>query len=258
MSLGIDYLDEVLGGGLQVEHLAIISGYTGEGKSLFAMYLTAAMLKANVPVLWFQFEIPPTEFWEKYQMLGVDKSMPCYVPKIYNTASMDWVEEVIMKSKELGVKVIVFDLLDFLQSGDKKKSNKNDEDTEIVIRLKKIASKHKVAIILMAHARKPSMEERQPTIYDIKGTGAISGISNWVLMVYRIKKDKKKNELTFEDNTKYSQFSIQKNRINGRECNFYGYYNEGKLIMATRNEIKSAQKSSDMSDDEAEDKARNF
>ncbi len=229
---GVKEFDEVLGGGLQVEHLAVISGYTGEGKSLFAMQITSQMLKDGVPIMWFQFELPPTEFWEKYQVLGVTKEMPLYVPKIYKTATMDWVEAHIIKAKEKGVKVIVFDLLDFLQSNVKRIQDKNQEDSEIVTRLKTIANKYKVAIILMAHSRKPSREEREPTIYDVRGAGAITGIANWVMMVYRMKYNIKANELAKIKNTDYSSFSLQKNRINGKEITFYGEYKNQQLITA--------------------------
>lgn len=238
-STGIKEFDEVLGGGLQVEHLAVISGYTGEGKSLFAMQITSRMLKDGVPIMWFQFELPPTEFWDKYQSLGITKEMPLYVPKIYKTATMDWVEAHIIKAKDKGVKVVVFDLLDFLQSNVKRIQDKNQEDSEIVTRLKTIANKYKVAIILMAHSRKPMREEREPTIYDVRGAGAITGIANWVLMVYRIKFKNKNNELTKIKNTDYASFSLQKNRINGKEITFYGEYKnqelktvEPKVVMA--------------------------
>ncbi len=236
---GIREFDEVLGGGLQVEHLAVISGYTGEGKSLFAMQITSRMLKDGVGVMWFQFELPPTEFWEKYKSLGITKDMHLYVPKIYKTATMDWVEAHIIKAKEKGVKVVVFDLLDFLQSNVKRIQDKNQEDSEIVTRLKTMASKYKVAIILMAHSRKPAREEREPSIYDVRGAGAITGIANWVMMVYRIKYKNKANELTKIKNTDYASFSLQKNRINGREITFYGEYKnqelatvEPKVVMA--------------------------
>ena len=230
---GIELLDNALEGGLQIENLAVVSGYTSEGKSLFAMYITANMLKSGTPVLWFQFELPPTEFWRKYQELGVTKEMPVFVPKVYRTATMDWVEELIITAKDLGVKVVVFDLLDFLQSGERRKQDKNLEDLEIVTKLKLIATKHKVAIILMAHARKPEGREQAPTIYDVRGTGSITGISNWVLLVYRIKVNKKRNELVTSENTFYSSFSLQKNRINGKELTFYGSYLEGRLTIET-------------------------
>jgi len=239
---GVEELDNALEGGLQAENLAVISGYTGEGKSLFAMKITSNMIKNNIPCLWFQFELPPSEFYRKYQALGITSTMPIYVPKVYATATMDWVEAHIIKSRDKGVKVVVFDLLDFLQSGKRRIQDKNQEDAEIVTRLKMIANKYKVAIILMAHARKPSGYEREPTIYDIRGTGAITGIANWVLTVYRIKYDSK-GEYVKESNTPYSLFSLQKNRINGKEFNMYGKYENWELEMVEPGEAMDEKKS---------------
>jgi hypothetical protein len=112
---------------------------------------------------------------------------------------MDWVEEIIINGVALGVKIVVFDLLDFLQENDKKSQDKNGEDSAILVRLKKLAAQYKIMILLMAHARKPGQNNNYPpNIYDIRGTGNIGGISNWAIIIHRIPKKKISGEFNEE------------------------------------------------------------
>ena len=240
---GVASLDEILDGGFRLEHIGIISGYTGQGKSLFAMHITANAIKQNIPVLWFQFEMPPTEFWEKYQVLGITANMPIYVPQVYKTATMDWVEEIIINGVALGVKIVVFDLLDFLQENDKKSQDKNGEDSAILVRLKKLAAQYKIMILLMAHARKPGQNNNYPpNIYDIRGTGNIGGISNWAIIIHRIPKKKISGEFNEEEYTPYFSFKIAKNRINGKIYTFYGEYVNNQINLISPKIVDEATK----------------
>jgi archaellum biogenesis ATPase FlaH len=241
---GIPCLDDILEGGFRLEHVAVISGYTGQGKSLFAMHITADAIKKNIPVLWFQFELPPTEFWNKYKVLGITADMPLYVPQVYKTATMDWVEEIIINAVAVGVKIVVFDLLDFLQENSKKRDDKNGEDSAILVRLKKMASQYKIMILLMAHSRKPAQHVyTPPTAYDIRGTGNIVGISNWAVIIHRVPKKKVHDEFAEEEYTPYFLFKVVKNRINGRIYTFYGEYVNNVLKLVTPQMVKDATRS---------------
>lgn len=235
-------LDSLING-IYPEHLIVISGYTGQGKSLFAMAMTKNILNANYPIMWLQFELTPSEFWDKYRIVGLKQDAPVYVPKVYKSSNlMKWVEDLIVQGLEKGIRYIVIDLLDFLVEQGK---DRFGAEAQVATQLKLMATRYHITIILMAHMRKPEQVfgrkiNKTGSVFDIKGAMEITGLANVVIGVTRLKRKKdSSDELDIEKNTPYTQFKVVKNRINGLTGDFFGSYQNGELELNTKEEVQA-------------------
>lgn len=245
---GIDSIDKkATNGGLYCEHLVVVAGYTGQGKTLFVMNLTKKIVNDGNKMLWFQFELTPSEFRDKYKKAGLKRTDLVFVPRVYETATMEWVENVIISAKELGVSVVVFDMLDFLKE---KSTDRYNAESEIMTKLKSWATKYKILVILLSSMRKPpstgNNKKEHGDLFDIKGSGSITSTSNLAILVSRIT-HKKAGDRESSDYTPYSRYKIEKNRLNGEEFTFYGEY-VGEDLVETPWEVVEHAKDSAKSD----------
>jgi hypothetical protein len=236
-STGYKKLDEAMKGGIRIGDLGIISGHTGHGKSLLAAVITSVILKAQEPVVWFEFEMMAQEIKERFEAMGIGREHAILVPKKYASGEMDWIEEKIVEGKQKGVQVFFIDLLDFLRpkiSDDRKKLNFNLPFyiTMICEQLKEVCKRHAVAVVLMAHTRKPQQgRDPEPDGFDLKDSGGIGQHADWILMVHRLSNRKakevfaKKNvdfddpdsifDLEDTEESDYSRLRLWKNRRSG-------------------------------------------
>src|SRR3990167_10619443 len=81
IKLGIHDFDSIIGG-FGEENLVVISGPTGQGKTLFAQNLTAWLEKVGHKTLWFSFELSLSEIYERFQ--AFENKPVFYVPKTNN------------------------------------------------------------------------------------------------------------------------------------------------------------------------------
>src|SRR3972149_1342200 len=69
-SVGYLVFDKALNGGVTEGDLIVVSGRTGNGKTLYAMSLTYAFNKTAIPCLWFSYEMNLKEDWKKFEAMG--------------------------------------------------------------------------------------------------------------------------------------------------------------------------------------------
>ena len=193
--LGYKIFDEVLKGGIKVGDLGVITGHSGHGKSLLAQIISRTVLKEKKKVMWFQFELMPDEFWEKFQAMGVTEEDLIYVPKNYQNGSLTWIEKKISEGKKRDINLYFIDLIDFLKpklEEERKKvsGNLSSYITVICEQLKEICKQQKVAIVLMAHTRKPEQGrvDSEPSAFDVKDSAGIIQHSDWLFTIHRLNK----------------------------------------------------------------------
>lgn len=248
---GFDKIDTALKGGIKVGDLGVISGHSGVGKTLCAQVISSAVLKHNQPVVWFEYELMPDEFWDKFQAMGIDRSHAIYVPKTLKTGQIEWIEQKVIEGVAKGAHLVFIDLLDFIKpklDEDRKRVSFNQASyvTLVCQQLKELAKLHKVAIVLMAHTRKPpSGASKEPDEFDLKDSGGIMQHSDWVLIIHRMNESELSNVLPntlrtprknpenafdfSDEDTEYSKLKLRKNRRDGKKPTVVVKYLNGNL-----------------------------
>ena len=72
IKVGIEGMDELLGGGLPKGRTILVSGSCGTGKSIFASHFTLAGVKAKEPCLYVTFEQGKKKLAEDMRQIGID------------------------------------------------------------------------------------------------------------------------------------------------------------------------------------------
>lgn len=179
--------------GFREGDVVVISAPTKSGKTTLAQTLTISLSEAEVSSLWFSYEMTQQEFLSKFP-----DPLPFFtLPKSLKGNSTDWLEQRIIESiAKHGVKVVFIDHLHFLIDMNfiGKNGNVSLFIGSIMRKLKQIAIKWDVAIVLIAHTKKTSGEfDRDPDLSDIRDSSFISQEADTVLMIWR-KKDKETEE----------------------------------------------------------------
>ncbi len=241
---GYSVIDEALLGGFREGDLVVISGISGQGKTLMAQTITYHMALNKIPALWFSFEVLASELWRNFKEMGVDESFIAYSPFRNVSGNVEWIEKKIKEAKEkFNVKAIFIDHLGFLMKTQKdydKNANSNFSAYlgAICRELKTIAIRENVIVFLLAHTRKP-MGNEEAGMNDIGFSVGISQESDVVMMINRIpEKTKKKGgligDVLGEDETEvyspYSKLKIVKNRRTGQNKILIVEKVEGRLV----------------------------
>ena len=223
-------------GGLYEGQLVTFTGKRGTGKSTFASMLAVAALWQNWNVLFYSGEMADYEVkrWIDFQIAG-EKAIK---ERVYTTSSgyyiepecekqlSDWyrhrlfiVDNTAMAEKEnadiiseteaavrtYGIRLVIIDnLMTAIDAGE----NVFTEQSRFARRLKALARKLHIVVLLVAHPRKSGTKELDSD--DISGSGDVANLSDTVLTLDRISKKK-------DDGEKVNQtlLAVQKNRATG-------------------------------------------
>ncbi len=238
---GINPLDRAIGG-LYLGQVTILSGKRGEGKSTLMSQIIAEAMEQEITSFVYSGELPDFMFkgWLDLQLAGRknlsertneygDKfySIPddvqekisnwyqgrCYIydngyipDKESETETLiDTIEKTI---KQYDVKLICIDNLMTAMEGVKDNNDLYMGQSNFVGRLKKIAMKYNVAVVLVAHPKKVETKDgksRQMSNEDLMGSGDISNKVDVVIYYNRIQGDDSAGAIT-----------VTKNRLNGK------------------------------------------
>lgn len=184
---GIDDVDRVIGG-LVMGQVVLLTGKAGEGKSTFMSQLVCAALDSGESVFAYSGELADFHFkrWIDFQLAGaenIEESVNRYGDKVYSISEetvkqignwykgrafiydndyipdgkqeleslLDTVEKVI---KQYGCRLVCIDNLMTAMDAASDKDKLYLAQGAFVGRLKKLAQKYQVVIILVAHPRK--------------------------------------------------------------------------------------------------------
>jgi replicative DNA helicase len=222
---GIGCFDEVMDGGLRGGELVVISGQTGQGKTLYAQTLTANFEKIEIPTLWFTYEMSPYYLNQKFVSMGVDKGWSdtkIFAPIELPSGKLDFVEVEIKEAMEYGCRVVFIDHLHYLVPLDSG-VNTSLFVGSIVRGLKQLAVKYDITICLIAHTKKIYQDE-ELSLSSIRDSSLIAQEADYVFLVERMREDKKKKALYDDGQSKYTgtdwlnttKVQIAKNRRTGK------------------------------------------
>lgn len=178
-STGIPLLDKYTEG-FRAGELIVVSGPTGEGKTLLCQTFTEHFSNKDHYPLFFSFEMPPEFF------LRCFPSVPFfYLPTELKPYSWQWFcdrcEENRLKNAG---KIIIIDhlhfLLHFFQSG-----SPSLEIGRLVRLLKRLAVDHSYVVILIAHVGKLA-EGEKASMRRIRDSSFITQEADTVIMVQRV------------------------------------------------------------------------
>jgi replicative DNA helicase len=176
----IPSLNAMIGGFLGGE-LTVISGRTGNGKTLYCQSLTKAFADNKDNSLWFTYEVQSLQFLNQF---GED--LPhFYMPKTLRSKSLDWIYTKIREAKlKFNINFIFIDHLHFLVDIITR-SNPSLEIGKVMRTLKMWSLEFNVAMFLVSHMMKVKADT-EPESGDCRDSSFIEQESDNVFYVWRI------------------------------------------------------------------------
>lgn len=218
LKTGFKGLDILLSGGLRTSSLTILTGEPGAGKSTLINQIIAENVHEKNNCFLYTGELDNSDaiHWLKRAVVNeyhIKEFTNRHGAKYYDISDYTWdlisqwldeklfiphdefianktnvltvLEEMVVSK---GVKLIILDNLMTLNVGDSDKQYQ--EQKQICLQLKQMAKKYDIAIILVAHPKKPGdknkgKEKPKASMYDVLGASEIVNISDNVLRIER-------------------------------------------------------------------------
>lgn len=194
-------LDRVLGG-FEGGELTVVSGLSGNGKTLFSQTLTLNMAGRGINSVWFSYEVMPKNFLKAF-----GESLPLfYMPSVLKDNTLDWLENRIQEAKvKFGCKCVFIDHLHFLVDM-RTRNNMSLEIGYTMRSLKKIALRLNICIFLIAHTSKIKTDS-ELGLDSLRDSSFIAQESDNVLMIWRKLDSEREAYLKVCKNRKYGVFA---------------------------------------------------
>lgn len=223
-------------GGFSGGDLMIVSGPTGNGKTLLASTISYNLLKGQgIPSLFLSYEVSVYSLWKSFEKMGAKGGDFICAPASHTTGKLEWVEKKIKEAKDkFMVGNIVIDHLGFLVPFQKFNQNMSQNYSsylgQIVRELKTIAVNENVSIILPVHMVKSATDD--PSLRDISHSGGIAQESDFTLLIAREEatKGKLQADMGSDYYTKYARVIMAKNRPGGKTPSWWMEVVDGKLV----------------------------
>src|SRR3990167_140783 len=213
---GVFDLDS-LTGGFGPENLVVLSGPTGQGKTLIAQHFTSWLGKLGHRSLWFSFELSLGELLERFQNLSYPPIF--YTPKSNASRNLVWLERKIIEGiAKFDTKFVFIDhthyLLNMREMG---RDNTSLYLGDLVRELKLLARKYGIVVFLIHHLKKTSVLEA-PTIDYLRDSSFVGQEADYVLSCWRKPVVTKKKDMLLEGirYTNETLLSVVKNRQYGK------------------------------------------
>jgi replicative DNA helicase len=193
---GLPTLDHYIDG-FQGGELTVISGLTGNGKTLFAQSLTKNFDEQGIRSLWFSYEVMSANFLNSF---GEDLPL-FYMPSRLTENSLSWINTRIHEGKlKYQIQAVFVDHLHFIVTMNR--SNISIEIGQAMRAIKKMALQYNVAFFLIAHTQKIK-QDVELGLGDTRDSSFIEQEADNVFYLWRTKKENQ------------AILKIAKNRRNG-------------------------------------------
>lgn len=191
----IPSLDEIVDG-FEGGELNIVSGITGEGKSLFCQSLTKNFAEQNINSLWFSYEMPSEYFLKRFPNLPL-----FYLPQMLKSSSLSWIETRIKEAKiKYDIQAVFVDHLHFLVSMSVLQ-NSSLAIGHIVREIKKIALRNNIIFFLICHTTKIK-PDKELDLGDVRDSSFIEQEADNVFYIWRKRKEENQSTLKIAKNRK--------------------------------------------------------
>ena len=178
--LGFPMLDNLIGG-VQAGELTVISGITGNGKTLLAQTFTRNLNDSEILPLWFTYEVLAPQFLKNF-----GSSLPTFcMPSMLKANTIEWIEDKIYESVlKYESKVVFIDHLHYLV--DMKMRNVSLEIGFLMRYLKKLAIRYAQSIFIICHMTK-LQQDKEPDTENLRDSGMIGCEADNVFFIWRKK-----------------------------------------------------------------------
>lgn len=184
-STGFPELDFCLEG-VQTGELIIVSGLTGNGKTLFVKTLIRNMSINEIPSSVFSYEVQTQEFLRAYSE-SQHFNAKLYVPMELKSGYMPWVEERVLEAKvKYDNKVVLIDHLHYVVDMNTEKMFQNIGAA--MRRLKNIAIQMNQVVVVVAHQEKLK-DDKEPGIETLRDSSFVGQEADVVIIVHRLPDD---------------------------------------------------------------------
>jgi len=187
--------------------VVVLSGLTGNGKTLFAKTMIRNFALSNVPCMVLSYEVTTEEFLRAFSESGFVH--PFYVPAELKTGYLPWVEEKVIEAiVKFNNRVVLIDHLHYVVD---MKTDKMTQNIGAAMRcLKEIAIKYQQIILLVAHQEKLK-DDKEPGIETLRDSSFVGQEADVVVVVHRLPDAPK--TLTFDQG--YALVKVDKARRSG-------------------------------------------
>lgn len=181
---GLLQLDGLIGG-FETGELNVISGPTGNGKTLLADSIGQRLMRnEGMNIAWFSYEVPTEKMIQKYVKADDNESLGLYVPMELKAGNIEWLKRKCLEAQlKHNCRAVFIDHLHFLVD----MSTKQNMSLNIggVMRQMKheIAKGLNMMVFVICHQGQPKDEE--PSIDNIRDSSFIGQESDNVFIVYR-------------------------------------------------------------------------
>lgn len=164
---------------LDGDGLFLLGNFIVSHNTEFCTFLTAQM-KEQAP-LWFSYEDGAEELVERFVDRKIDVPL-FYAPATLKQFNLEWMEERIVESiVKFNTKIVFIDNLQCLVP---RSQNQATEYGFVTRKLKTLAEKWGVAIVLVHHLTKVQLD-RVPDLNDIKGSSDVAQDASTVILLWR-------------------------------------------------------------------------
>ena len=200
--------------GLQESDLIIIASRPGMGKTSFALGIARyAAMEEKVPVAIFSLEMSKQQVaqrlmctesridlqrlrsgnlrddeWPKLAR-AIESLAECkiYIDDAASLTIMDLRSRARMLVSSYGIKLLIVDYLQLMQSGTDYRENRVLEITEISRNLKSIAKELKIPVVALSQLSREveKRDRKRPVLADLRESGAIEQDADLVMFIYR-------------------------------------------------------------------------
>lgn len=181
---GLHQLD-ILVEGFQTGEVVVITGPTGNGKTLLADSIGQRLMRmSQLNIAWFSYEVPTTTMIDKYVKAEDAKKLGLYVPMELKAGEFEWFKKKCLEAKlKYNCRVVIVDHLHFIV--DMNTQQNMSLNIGAVMRQIKhdIAKAMNMLVFVLAH-QKQGMEG-EPSLDHIRDSSFIGQESDTVFVVYR-------------------------------------------------------------------------
>lgn len=182
---GLGRVDDLMGG-FHAGEVTVITGPTGNGKTLFADTIAQGLMRqSQVSIAWFSFEVPTAQMIEKYIHASDRDMLGLYVPMEMKAGNFEWLKRKCLEAQmKYNCDAVFIDHLHFLVDMETR-ANMSLNIGAVMRQIKHdIAKAMGIMVFLIAHQGQPS-DNDEPSISNIRDSSFIAQESDNVFVVYR-------------------------------------------------------------------------